>query len=66
MLEVGSGSKFQLLPHFHIIRPSSGSTKEFGSASQGPSLVDYSLELEVDFPTDMVLEMQVNAAKKSV
>ncbi len=32
VLEVGSGSKFQLLPHFHIVRPSSGSTKKLGSA----------------------------------
>jgi hypothetical protein len=27
--------------------------------------VDYSLEVEVDFPMDMVLEMQENAAKKT-
>jgi hypothetical protein len=33
MLEVGSGTKFQLLPHFHILGPSSGSNKELGSAS---------------------------------
>jgi hypothetical protein len=30
----------------------------------GPSPVDYSLELEVEFPQDMVIEMQGNAAKK--
>jgi hypothetical protein len=34
VLEVGNGSKFQLLPHFHIVRPSSGSPKELGSASK--------------------------------
>jgi hypothetical protein len=33
MLEVESGSKFQL-SHFHIVRPSSESTKELGSASE--------------------------------
>jgi len=33
VLEVGNGSKFQFLPHFHIVRPSSGSIKELGSAS---------------------------------
>jgi hypothetical protein len=33
MLEVGSGPKFQLLSHFHILGPSSGSNTEFGSAS---------------------------------
>jgi hypothetical protein len=35
VLEVGSGPKFQLLPHFHILGPSSGSNKELGSASGG-------------------------------
>jgi len=32
VLEVGSGTKFQLLPHFHIVRPPSGSIKELGGA----------------------------------
>jgi hypothetical protein len=27
--------------------------------------MDYSLELEAEFPTDMVIEMQGNAAKKA-
>jgi hypothetical protein len=31
VLEVGSSSKFQLLPQFYIVRPSSGSIKELGS-----------------------------------
>jgi hypothetical protein len=30
----------------------------------GPSPVDYNLELETEFPQDMVIEMQGNAAKK--
>jgi hypothetical protein len=33
VLEVGSGSEFQLFPHFNIVGPSSGSNKELGSAS---------------------------------
>jgi hypothetical protein len=36
-----------------------------GADTQGPSLVDYSLELEAEFPTDMVIEMQGNAGKKT-
>ncbi len=34
-------------------------------ATQGPSLVDYSMEVAADFPLDMVLEMQRNAALKA-
>jgi hypothetical protein len=33
VLEVGNGPKFQLLPHFNILKPSSGSNKELKSAS---------------------------------
>jgi hypothetical protein len=33
--------------------------------SQGPSLVDYNLEIEEDFPKELVLTMQENAAKKA-
>ncbi len=33
-----------------------------GEETQGPSSVDYSLELEADFPKEMVIEMQGNAA----
>jgi len=36
-----------------------------GADNQGPSLVDLSLELEADFPEELVLEMQSNAAKKA-
>jgi hypothetical protein len=42
-----------------------GTTAPMGADPQGPSPVDYSLELEVEFPHDMVLEMQGNAAKKA-
>jgi hypothetical protein len=34
-------------------------------APQGPSLIDYNLEIEVDFPKELVLTMQKNAAKKA-
>jgi len=45
VLEIGSGSKFQFLPHFHIVRPSSGSTKEHGGAS-----IDVFEENEENYP----------------
>ncbi len=41
-----------------------GITAPTRADTQGPLPVDYSLELEVEFPKDMVLEMQGNAAKK--
>ncbi|CAK9867489.1 unnamed protein product [Sphagnum jensenii] len=41
-----------------------GSTSPPGADNQGPSLVDLSLELEAEFPEELVLEMQSNAAKK--
>jgi len=49
-----------------ITRPGSGPgmTTPTGADPQGPSPVDYSLELEAEFPQDMVIEMQGNAAKK--
>jgi hypothetical protein len=40
-------------------------TSPAGEDIQGPSLMDYSLELEAEFPKDMVIEMQGNAAKKA-
>jgi hypothetical protein len=42
-----------------ITHPGSGprTTSLAGEGTQGPSPVDYSLELKVDFPMDMVLEM---------
>jgi hypothetical protein len=43
----------------------SGRTSPPGEDIQGPSPVNYSKELKVDFPKDLVIEMQVNAAKKA-
>jgi hypothetical protein len=50
-----------------IVHPSSGSgrTSPPGEETQGPLLVDYSIELKVDFPKELVIEMQVSAAKKA-
>jgi hypothetical protein len=42
-----------------------GMTAPTGADPQGPSPVDYSLELEAEFPQDMVIEMQGNVAKKA-
>jgi len=36
-----------------------------GADPQGPSPIDFSLEIETEFPQDMVTEMQGNAAKKT-
>jgi len=36
-----------------------------GADPQGPSPIDFSLEVEAEFPQDMVTEMQGNAAKKA-
>jgi hypothetical protein len=41
------------------------STSPPGADNQGPSPVDLSLELEAEFPEELVLEMQSNAAKKA-
>jgi hypothetical protein len=43
----------------------SGRTSPPGEETQGPSPVDYNIELKVDFPKEMVIEMQVNAARKA-
>ncbi|CAK9858308.1 unnamed protein product [Sphagnum jensenii] len=50
-----------------IMRPGNGPrmTAPMGANPQGPSLVDYSLELEEEFPQEMVIKMQGNAAKKA-
>jgi len=50
-----------------IMHPGSGSGKTSppGEETQGPSPVDYNIELKVDFPKEMVIEMQVNAARKA-
>ncbi|CAK9878095.1 unnamed protein product [Sphagnum jensenii] len=42
-----------------------GTTSPAREDIQGPLPMDYSLELEAKFPTDMVIEMQGNAAKKA-
>jgi hypothetical protein len=56
-------------PYLHtlITQPGSGSSAAppDGEASQGPSLVDYNLEIEADFPKELVLTMEVNVAKKA-
>ncbi len=53
--------------HTLITQPGSGSgaAPPDGEASQGPSLVDYNLEIEADFPKELVLTMQENATKKA-
>jgi hypothetical protein len=54
-------------PHTLIVQPSNGSgaASPDGEASQGPLPVDYNLEIEADFPKELVLTMQENAAKKA-
>jgi hypothetical protein len=41
------------------------STPPLGEEPQGPSPVEYELELEVDFPPEMVLEMQEGVVRKA-
>jgi hypothetical protein len=50
-----------------IVHPGSGPgrTSPAGEETQGPLPVDYSLELEVEFSKEMVIEMQGNAARKA-
>ncbi|CAK9205214.1 unnamed protein product [Sphagnum troendelagicum] len=40
-------------------------TSPTGEETQGPSPVDYNIELKADFPKEMVIEMQGNAARKA-
>jgi hypothetical protein len=49
------------------VHPGSGSgrTSPTGEENQGPSLMDYSIELEAEFPKEMILEMKGNAARKT-
>jgi hypothetical protein len=42
-----------------------GSTPPLGEEPQGPSPVDYELELEADFLLEMVLEMQEGVVRKT-
>jgi hypothetical protein len=50
-----------------IVHPGSrsGKTSPTREKTQGLSLVDYNIELEADFPKEMVIEMQGNAARKA-
>ncbi len=50
-----------------IAQPGSGTcaASPDGEASQGPSPIDYNLEIEADFPKELVLTVQENAAKKA-
>jgi hypothetical protein len=50
-----------------IANPGSGpgAPSPLGEATQGPSPVDYSLEIKVVFPSEMVIEMQRSAAQKT-
>ncbi len=43
----------------------SGAAPPDGEASQGPSPADYNVEIKADFPKELVLTMQENAAKKA-
>jgi hypothetical protein len=54
-------------PHTLIAQQGSGTgaASPDGEASQGPSLVDYSLEIKTDFPKELVLTMQENTVKKA-
>ncbi len=56
-------------PCLHTLIPQpgsrSGATPPNGEASQGPSPIDYNLEIEADFPKELVLTMQENTAKKA-
>jgi len=58
----------QVPPTPTLITPPGNGTKTTpptGEVTQGPSLVDYGMELKADFPLEMVLEMQGNAIRKA-
>jgi len=56
-------------PHSLIVQPGTetGAASPEGEAPQGPSPspIDYSLEVEADFPIDLVLMMKENATKRA-
>ncbi len=54
-------------PHSLIVQPGSvtSAVPPEGKAAQGPSPIDYSMEIEAEFPTDLVVEMQESATKKA-
>ncbi|CAK9266648.1 unnamed protein product [Sphagnum jensenii] len=55
------------LPHSLIVQPGSGTgaASPKGEAAQGPSPIDYSMEIKADFPTDLVIVMQESVTKKA-
>jgi hypothetical protein len=55
------------LPTFLDALPGNGTGafSPLGEDTQGPSLVDYNLEIEAEFPPAMVIEVQKNAALKA-
>jgi hypothetical protein len=54
-------------PHSLIVQPGSGTSAAppEGEAAQGPSPIDYSMEIEAEFPIDLVVEMQESVTKKA-
>jgi hypothetical protein len=56
-------------PYLHTLIAQQGSGSGVvppdGEASQGPSPVDYNVEIKADFPKELVLTMQENAVKKA-
>jgi len=58
-----------MTPSLHplIAQPGNRTGADFpeGEVTQGPSPVDYNLEIEADFPKDLVLTMQENTTKKA-
>ncbi len=54
-------------PQSLIAQPGSGTGADppEGETAQGPSPIDYGLEIKADFPTYLVVEMQESAAKKA-
>jgi hypothetical protein len=66
--------KKQLAPHVREQPPTSldappgnrtGTSSPSGEDTQGPSLVDYNLEIEAEFPPTMVIEMHKNTALRA-
>jgi len=55
------------LPHSLIVQPGNetGAASPKGEVAQGPSPIDYSMEIVADFPIDLVVVMQESMAKKA-
>jgi hypothetical protein len=64
-----SNSMITPSPHSLIVQPGTGTSAASpeGEAAQGPlpSPIDYSLEVEADFPINLVLMMKENTAKNA-